>query len=160
MFCLNISYFAIISVWVYSQPCRKCYYHVFADPDWPHSRHTLMAIIITTSQPIRAQYSNLLTNHITVTRHQMVAVIRCWPLNHRVSIRPHLSILHSQLDNQATAPMAPSKYKHRENWNQKPALGPRVQLGDGRILTRIARDDLSICSRIVIGSQYYALYMI
>ena len=103
MFCLNISYFAIISVWAYSQSCRKCYYHVFADPDWPHSRHTLMAIIITTSQPIRAQYSNLLTNHITVTRHQMVAVIRCWPLNHRVSVRPHSSILHSQHHNQATA---------------------------------------------------------
>ena len=39
-------------------------------------------------------------------------------------------------------------------------MGPRVQLGDGRILTRIARDDLSICSSNVIGSQYNFFYVL
>ena len=87
---------------------RKCYYHVFADPDWPHSRHTLMAIIITTCWPIRGQYLGhvtsvdqsgpsiqvtwpvltnqgpvfaCLTNTSPVSRHQMVTAMWSWPLN-------------------------------------------------------------------------------
>ena len=93
-----------------------------------------------------------LTNHSTVFRHQMVAVIRCWPLTIACISTPTLdigSILPVSFIIRPLHCTGASKYKHRENWKQKPAPGPRVQLGDGRILTRIARDDLST----VLGSQ-------
>ena len=87
---------------MYSQPCRKCYYHVFADPDWPHSRHTLMAIIITTSRhsrPIRARYSPVWP--ITSRYSDIIKTIACPPtpdtpdqyLQHFAS-QPHNGPLH------------------------------------------------------------------
>ena len=82
---------------------------------WPSSLQH-----ISQSEPSIAR----LTNHSTVFRHQMVAVIRCWPLTIECLSTPTpyigsnvpVSFIIRRLHCTGA-----SKCKHRENWKQKPA---------------------------------------
>ena len=114
---------------------------------WPSSLQH-----ISQSEPSIAR----LTNHSTGFRHQMVAIIRCWPLTIECvsTPTPHIgsNVPVSFIIRRLHCTGA-SKYKHRENWKQKPApAGAKSPAGRWEDSYQDCQGWSFHCSRMVIGS--------